>query len=134
MVTEMKIEFQKSLKYSLMKFISLKKGKKHKLDKCLITRSCFDRKLGKSCIAPIATGKASSVSRNEERKREASAGPPPLRGSAVKSFTSCRPCNSLRKSIDNPALSATFSAAETAPFPANLSASPSGSSLQSAST
>lgn len=133
MVTEMKIEFQKSLKYSLMKFISLK-GKKHKLDICLITRSCFDRKLGKSCIAPIATGKASSVSRNEERKREASAGPPPLRGSAVKSFTSCRPCNSLRKSIDNPALSATFSAAETAPFPANLSASPSGSSLQSAST
>lgn len=104
------------------------------LDICLITRSCFERKLGKSCIAPIATGKASSVSLNEERKREASAGPPPLRGSAVRSLTSCRPCNSLRRSIDNPALSATFSAAETAPFPANLSASPSGSSLQSAST
>lgn len=104
------------------------------LNKCLITRSCFDRKLGRSCIAPIATGKASSVSRNDERKREASAGPPPLRGSAVKSFTSCRPCNSLRKSIDNPALSATSSAAETALFPANLSASPSGSSLHSAST
>jgi len=107
---------------------------KKMLNKCLITRSCFDRKLGRSCIAPIATGKASSVSRNDERKREASAGPPPLRGSAVKSFTSCRPCNSLRKSIDNPALSATSSAAETAPFPANLSASPSGSSLHSAST
>lgn len=100
----------------------------------VITRSCFDRKLGNNCIAPMATGRASSESRSEERNREASAGPPPLRGSAVRSFTSCRPCSSLRKSIDNPALSATSKAAETAPFPANLSAKPSGSSLQSAST
>lgn len=82
----------------------------------------------------MATGRASSESRSEERNREASAGPPPLRGSAVKSFTSCRPCSSLRKSMDNPALSATSKAAETDPFPANLSANPSGSSLHSAST
>jgi hypothetical protein len=100
----------------------------------VITRSCLDRKLGSNCIAPMATGRASSESRSEERNREASAGPPPLRGSAVRSFTSCRPCSSLRKSIDNPALSATSKAAETAPFPANLSAKPSGSSLHSAST
>jgi hypothetical protein len=100
----------------------------------VITRSCFDRKLGNNCIAPMATGRASSESRSEERNREASAGPPPFRGSAVRSFTSCRPCSSLRKSIDNPALSATSKAAETAPFPANLSAKPSGSSLHSAST
>lgn len=100
----------------------------------LITRSCLDRRLGNSCIAPIATGRASLESRREDRKREASVGPPPLRGSAVRSFTSCLPCSSLLNSIDNPALSATSRAAETAPFSANLSAKPSGSSLQSAST
>lgn len=98
------------------------------------TRSCFDRKSESSCIALIATGKASSEFGSEVRKREACAGPPPLSGSVVRSLTSCRPCSSLRKSIDNAALSATSRAAETAPLPANLRTRPSGSSWHSAST
>jgi hypothetical protein len=85
-------------------------------------------------MAPMATGRASFESRKVDRNREAAAGPPPLSGSVVRSFTSWRPCSSLRKSIDREALSATCKAADTAPLAASLSAKPSGSSSQWIST
>ena len=98
------------------------------------TRSCFECESGNSFIAPMATGRASLESLKVDRNLEAAAGPPPLSGSVVSSLTSWRPCNSLRKSIDKEALSATSKAAETAPLAARRSAKPSGSSSQSAST
>lgn len=85
-------------------------------------------------MAPMATGRASLESRKVDRNREAAAGPPPFSGSVVRSLTNCRPCSSLRKSIDKEALSATSKAAETAPLAASRSAKPSGSSSQSTST